>query len=258
MKTDTIISITIASAALIIAILAWTSSRELSSQTTGPRGLMGEPGPVGPMGSRGEKGDRGDPGPTTEWDNIPNKPEFHPVSFTGDYNDLSNRIFRFEQIPSRPWIYEVYTKSDTIQFDEDQMESVVTGPLTNRFDNSIIFDAGPISQLPKGFAASGELWVTFQDSARQNPNQWAKISFNGINTDSGISHMSTKVIDSSDGQEFENLYRILIYIQRLDLLNSSQVKIGGNLVLFRRSQDPPGIQPISISSSGYIQLTTIL
>lgn len=238
--------------------MVWTGSRDLSAQAMGPRGLMGEPGPVGPVGPRGEKGDTGETGPAASWETISNKPEFHPVSVSGDYNDLTNRLFSFEQIASRPWIYEVFSKSDTVIFEGDQMEAVVTGPLTNRFDNSIMFDAGPTSQLPKGFAITGDLWVTFTDLNRVDVNHWAKVRFYGINTDAGISHLSTEIVNSSDGPDFDQRYRFMVYVQRLDLLNSSQVRVGGNLVLFRRFEETPQLQTISISSSGYINLTTII
>ena len=107
MKSDLIFAITLATFAFIISVWAWMSSRELSSQTAGPRGLMGEPGPAGPVGPKGIKGDTGEPGPAASWETIPGKPDFHPVAVSGNYEDLSNKLTKFSQIQFRPWIYEV-------------------------------------------------------------------------------------------------------------------------------------------------------
>lgn len=248
----------LASLALFIAIWAWLGSRSISTQKLGPRGLIGEPGPVGPNGVKGEKGDRGDPGPAASWNTIPDKPDLHPVSVSGDYNDLSNKLDNFGQIPIRPWVYEVSGISDTLVFEDDSLEATVVTTLANRQNGGFSFDAGFTSDLPKGYALTGDIWMRIEDNNRPDKIHWARIQFEGISMGTDVNNFETRIVSSSDGDNFNTYYRFLAYSQRLDLLNSNTVRISTNLILFRRFLEFPILQIIKTSCSGYIHITTLI
>jgi hypothetical protein len=250
--------IALASLALFISLWAWLGSRSISSQRVGPRGLMGQPGPTGPNGLKGDKGDRGDPGPAASWNTIAGRPDFHPVALSGNYNDLSNKIINVSQIPIRPWIYEISGASDTLVFEDDSLEATVVTTLKNRQNGVFNFDAGFTADLPVGYALTGDIWMHIEDNNRTNKEQWARIQFEGYSRGLDINHFETRVVSSSDGENFNTFYRFLAYSQRLDLLNSDTVKVTANVILFRRFQNFPVLQIIKTTCSGYITLTTLV
>jgi hypothetical protein len=180
------------------------------------------------------------------------------VAVSGDYQDLSNKLTNYSQLRIRPWVYEVSGMSDTLVFEDDSLEAAVTTVLTNRQNGGVNFDAGFTADLPKGYALTGDIWMRIEDANRPDSIHWARIQFEGLTMGMDVNHFESRIISSSDGDNFNTFYRFLAYSQRLDLLNSDTVKVSVNLILFRRFIEFPILQIIKTSCSGYIHLTTIV
>lgn len=226
----------------LTALFSFGFARVFASNAVGPRGLQGLPGLPGAQGlqgSIGPQGLQGPPGPSVTWETLTGKPEFAPVSTSGNYADLTNK-------PTFPLLFNA--KGDTPSVDN-------VGLITTLRDSSTDQMTFPIGACNGTFSVNGHLWCNINDPTI-GYEQAAELELSAYSGGVGITPIVNITVKSTSHPDVASRYRIIPYVLNTSVMPSNgliEVRIG----LFYQDPSLLDISMVNNSFTGYLIMSSI-